>query len=66
MSAVSSASWAMPGEVDPQWVHRLVRAEVDLAAHQIRCYRLRRLAPQEQPLLKTFRYKFPNKRFHPT
>ena len=53
-------------EVDPQWVHRLVRAEVDLAANQIRGYRLRRLAPDEQPLLKTFKYEFPNKRFHPT
>ena len=52
--------------VDPLWVHRLVRAEVDLAAHQIRCYRLRRAAPAEQPLAKTFRYVFPNKRFHPT
>lgn len=53
-------------EVDPQWVHRLVRAEVDLLANQIRCYRLRRLAPQEQSLLKTFPYELPNKRFHPT
>jgi len=31
-------------EVDAQWVHRLVRAEVDLEAQQIRCYRLRRRA----------------------
>lgn len=53
-------------EVDPQWLHRLVRAEVDLSANQIRCYRLRRLAPEEQPLLRTFPYEFPNKRFHPT
>jgi hypothetical protein len=53
-------------EVDPQWRHRLVRAEVDLVVNQIRCYRLRRLVPREQPLLKTFHYEFPNKRFHPT
>ena len=53
-------------EVDPQWVHRLVRSEVDLVSSQLRCYRLRRLAPAEQPLLKTFVYEFPNKRFHPT
>ena len=52
--------------VDALWVHRLVRAEVDLDAHQIRCYRLRRRAPQEQPLAKTFKYVFPKKHFHPT
>jgi hypothetical protein len=50
--------------VDPQWVHRLVRAEVDLDHHQIRCFRLRRRAPDEQTLAKTFRYVFPHKRFH--
>jgi hypothetical protein len=52
--------------VDKLWVHRLVRAEVDLEAKQIRCYRLRRRAPQEQPLAKTFKYVFPEKHFHPT
>lgn len=51
--------------VDPQWVQRLVRAEVDLDHHQIRCYRLRRRAPEEQTLAKTIRYVFPHKRFHP-
>lgn len=53
-------------EVDPLWVHRLVRAEVDLVANQIRCYRLRRRAPDEQPLIKAFKYVFPKKHFHPT
>jgi len=52
--------------VDPLWVHRLVRAEVDLEANQIRCYRLRRRAPDDQPLVKTFKYVFPKKHFHPT
>ena len=52
--------------VDTLWVHRLVRAEVDLDANQIRCYRLRRRAPEEQPLVKTFKYVFPKKQFHPT
>ena len=47
-------------EVDVLWGHRLVRAEVDLEANQIRCYRLRRHAPDEQPLVKTFKYEFPN------
>lgn len=53
-------------EVDKLWVNRLVRAEVDLEANQIRCYRLRRRAPEEQPLAKTFKYMFPKKHFHPT
>ena len=53
-------------EVDAQWVHRLVRAEVDLEAQQIRCYRLRRRAPDEQPLVRTIKYVFPEKQFHPT
>ena len=53
-------------EVDVLWGHRLVRAEVDLEANQIRCYRLRRHAPDEQPLVKTFKYEFPKKHFHPT
>ena len=53
-------------EVDVQWVHRLVRAEVDLEAQQIRCYRLRRRAPDEQPLVRTIKYVFPEKQFHPT
>ena len=53
-------------EVDALWGHRLVRAEVDLEANQIRCYRLRRHAPDEQPLVKTFKYEFPKKHFHPT
>ena len=53
-------------EVDAQWVHRLVRSEVDLEAQQIRCYRLRRRAPDEQPLVRTIKYVFPEKQFHPT
>ena len=53
-------------EVDAQWVHRLVRAEVDLEAQQIRGYRLRRRAPDEQPLVRTIKYVFPEKQFHPT
>ena len=53
-------------EVDELWTHRLVRAEVDLDAGKIRCYRLRRSAPEDQPLVKTFKYVFPNKHFHPT
>jgi hypothetical protein len=51
---------------DPLWVHRLVRAEVDLLRDQVRCYRLRRRAPKDQPLVNTFEYVFPKKHFHPT
>ena len=53
-------------EVDAQWVHRLVRAEVDLDAGKIRCHRLRRRAPDDQPLVRTIQYVFPKKQFHPT
>jgi putative transposase len=41
------------------WVHRLVRAEVDLAAGRIRFYRLRRREPDQQPLLKEVHYQPP-------
>jgi hypothetical protein len=39
-------------EVDPHWLNRLVRVEVDLDGDKIRIYRLRRREPQDQPLLK--------------
>ena len=39
-------------EVDPHWLNRLVRAEVDLDEDKIRIYRLRRREPKDQPLLK--------------
>ncbi len=51
-------------EVDPNWPHRLVRAEVDLDAEAIAFYALRRRAPSDQPLLATRKYKFPMRRFH--
>jgi putative transposase len=51
-------------EVDSQWLHRLVRAEVDLDGGVVRFYRLRRREPSEQPLLKQVAYRFPNRRFH--
>ncbi len=49
--------------VDPLWPHRLVRAEVDLAKHRIRFYRLRRRAPEQQPLIKEIKYVLPHRRF---
>ena len=39
-------------EVDPGWPHRLVRVEVDFGERCIRCFALRRRAPDEQPLLR--------------
>ena len=47
--------------VAAHWCHRLVRCEVDLASDQIRLYGLRRQAPTEQPLLKTWDYRLPDK-----
>lgn len=52
-----------PFPVDPMWPHRLLRCEVDFEHHQIRCYRLRRREPDQQPLVKTIEYVFPTKRF---
>lgn len=49
--------------VDPTWCHRLVRAEVDLNAHAIRFYALRRREPLWQPLLRKVSYEFPHRRF---
>lgn len=45
--------------IDPHWCHRLVRAEVDLAHQEIRCFALRRSAPDEQPLLTALAYTYP-------
>lgn len=49
--------------VDPGWPHRLVRAEVDLDSNVIHFFRLRRQEPDDQPLLCSVNYSFPNRRF---
>jgi putative transposase len=51
-------------EVDVRWVHRLVRAEVDLKAGMIRFYRLRRREPGDQPLIREVTHLIKNKLFH--
>ena len=51
-------------EVHSQWLHRLVRAEVDLDGGVVRFYRLRRREPADQPLLKQVTYRIPDRRFH--
>lgn len=50
-------------DVDPAWLHRLVRCEVDLDAHHIRFYALRRRDPAHQPLLREVAYTPPSRRF---
>ena len=49
--------------VSPEWLHRLVRCEVDFDHHCIRCFALRRRVPTEQPLLVTLEYHRPDKPF---
>jgi len=49
--------------VSPDWLHRLVRCEVDFDHHCIRCFALRRRVPTEQPLLTTIAYQRPDKPF---
>lgn len=49
--------------VSPDWLHRLVRCEVDFDRHCIRCFALRRRVPTEQPLLTTIPYQRPAKLF---
>jgi hypothetical protein len=50
-------------QVDRDWPHRLVRAELDLDADLIHFYRLRKADPTDQPLLKKVPYAFPRKPF---
>ena len=51
-------------EVSAQWLHRLVRCEVDLTRQHIQFYALRRRAPGEQPLLTTIPYHRTQRPFH--
>jgi len=49
--------------VDPLWIRRHVRCEVQLDEHHIGFYALRRRAPNEQPLLNEASYILPRRRF---
>ena len=51
-------------DVSPIWLHRLVRADVNLTKGQIRFHALRRKEPHEHLLLATHHYNVPTKRFH--
>jgi hypothetical protein len=50
-------------EVDPHWLNRLVRVEVDLDGDTIPIYRLRRKEPQDQPLLRELHHRIQRRRF---
>jgi hypothetical protein len=50
-------------EVDPHWLNRLVRVEVDLDGDKIRIYRLRRREPRDQPLLKELHHHIKSRKF---
>ena len=50
-------------DVDPHWLNRLVRVEVDLDGDKIRMYRLRRREPRDQPLLRELHHHIENKKF---
>jgi transposase-like protein len=50
-------------DVDPHWLNRLVRVEVDLDGDKIRIYRLRRREPQDQPLLRELHHHIRNRKF---
>ena len=49
--------------VDRHWLHRLVRAEVNLDDNTIRFFALRRREPTDQPLLNKVSYTLPKRPF---
>lgn len=50
-------------EASKLWCHRLVRMDVDLSAHTVHIYGLRRREPTQHTLLATHEYHPPTKRF---
>ena len=50
--------------VEPHWVHRLVRCEVDFTHQRIRCFALRRREPHDHPLLCEIPYIRLTRPFH--
>ena len=52
-----------PYPVDPYWVQRLVRVELDIDAHRIDVFALRRREPTHQPLLASLPYTPPARWF---
>jgi hypothetical protein len=63
----TSATGAVEGlgrsfEVDPHWLNRLVRVEVDLDGDKVRISRLRRRGPRDQPLLRELHHHIKRRR----
>jgi hypothetical protein len=50
-----------PLPVDQHWLHRLVRAEIDLGTGRIRFFALRRREPRDQPLIRELAYEPANR-----
>ncbi len=50
-------------DVNPHWLNRLVRVEVDLDGDKICISRLRRREPQDQPLLRELHHHIRNRKF---
>jgi hypothetical protein len=50
-------------DVDPHWLNRLVRVEVDLDGDKIRISRLRGRELQDQPLLRELHHHIENRKF---
>ncbi len=50
--------------VDPRWIHRLVRGELDLDARRLRFFALRRREPADQPLLAELDFGPPARWYH--
>jgi transposase-like protein len=48
-------------QVSKNWLHRLVRCEVDIEQKEIRCYALRRSDWKVQPLLQNIHYELPSR-----
>lgn len=49
--------------VDPRWLHRLVRSELDIGARHLRFFALRRREPEDQPLLGEVSFEPPGRWF---
>ena len=50
-------------DVGSNWLHRLVRCEVDFNTETVSIYGLRRAAPEDQPLLLQASYPLPQRRY---
>ena len=49
--------------IESLWARRLVRCEVDFSSQRLECFGLRRRDPTDQPLLASFAYRTPHRKF---